>query len=165
MRKVATQLLDGSYSTTYKAQKYKAIASDKVLEKALKLTNGYSRYENVTGIYLEKGEAVVLVGDLHGRNIQLLIPDWNRQPTPEYAPTKDPNGWGVKCQKIPLREGTNVIHIQKAGNVYVDYFSDEPTTAPEISIHFPTGLVNGYFDSSIHSNEEWNNLLNNAGIQ
>ncbi|MBP6065938.1 MAG: M60 family metallopeptidase [Bacteroides sp.] len=105
---------------------------------------------------------IFLTGDLHGRNIQLLIPDWNRQPTPDYAPTKDPNGWGIKCQEIPLREGVNVIHVQQGGNVYLDYFADDPETAPEISIHFPTGLVNGYFDSSIHSNEEWNRLLDNA---
>lgn len=162
MKQVAEKILKGNYDTTYKAQQYKAIPSNKVLEDGLKLTNGYSRYENVTGIYLEKGEAVVLVGDLHGRNISLLIPDWNRQPTPGYAPTKDPNGWGLKCQEIPLREGTNVIHIQKAGNVYLNYFVDDPETAPEIKIHFPTGLVNGFFDSSIHKNEDWNRLLDNA---
>ena len=61
-----------------------------------------------------------------------------------------------------MREGVNVIHVQQGGNVYLDYFADDPETAPEISIHFPTGLVNGYFDSSIHSNEEWNRLLGNA---
>lgn len=162
MKKLATQLINGNYDATYKMQSYKAIPSNKALNKILKLSDGYSRYENITGIYLEQGEAVVLVGDLHGRSISLLIPDWNRQPTPGYPPTKDPNGWGLKCQTISLHEGTNVIYVEKAGNVYLDYFTDEPEATPEIAIHFPTGLVNGYFDSSIHTNEDWNRLLDQA---
>ena len=162
MKQLASDIWNGNYNAAYKVQQYKAIPSNKVLENAVKLTDGFSRYENITGIYLEKGEAVVLVGDLHGRTISLLIPDWNRQPTPGYAPTKDPNGWDLKCQEIALHEGANVIYVEKAGNVYLNYFANDPETAPEIKIHFPTGLVNGYFDSSIHTNEDWNRLLDNA---
>lgn len=162
MKELADQLLKGSYDTAYKVQKYKAVPSNKVLIETLKLKDGYSRYENITGIYLNQGEAVVLVGDLHGRDISLLIPEWSRQPTPGYAATKDPNGWGLKCQQIKLREGVNVIYVQKAGNVYLDYFADDTSAAPEVAIHFPTGLVNGYFDTSIHTNADWDRLLKKA---
>lgn len=116
----------------------------------------------MTGVYLERGENVVLVGDLHGRQISLLIPDWNRQPTPGFEPTKDPEGWGLKKQEIPLHEGVNVIFVNKAGNVYLNYFADEPETAPQVTLHFITGKANGYFDATIQSNEDWNKLLDSA---
>ena len=85
-----------------------------------------------------------------------------RQPTLGYQPTKDPEGWGLKKQEILLHEGVNVINVKKAGNVYVDYFADDPDTAPAVTIHFVTGKVNGYFDATVQSNEDWNRLLDNA---
>ena len=127
MKQLAEKMQRGDYNSAYLLQSYKPIPSNKVLEQQLKLTNGYSRYENITGVYLEAGENVVLVGDLHGRTVGLLIPDWMRQPTLGYQPTKDPEGWGLKKQEILLHEGVNVINVKKAGNVYVDYFADDPT--------------------------------------
>lgn len=162
MKELAEKMADGKYESKYLLNTYKPIASNKVLADKLKLYSGYSRYENITGVYLEKGENVVLVGDLHGKNVGLLIPDWMRQPTPGYKPTKDPEGWGLKKQEITLHEGVNVIYVEKAGNVYIDYFDDEPEKAPAITIHFVTGKVNGYFDSEKHNNEDWNKLLANA---
>ena len=35
-------------------------------------------------------------------------------------------------------------------------------TAPEITIHIPSGKVNGYFDSKIHDATEWKELLDGA---
>lgn len=162
LKDVASELLSGTYDTTYRAQSYKAYPSNRLLSRSVKLHSGFSRYENITGIYLEKGEAVVLVGDLHGRKISLLIPDWMRKPAPGIKPTEDPNGWGLKRKEIPLNEGVNVIYVEKAGNVYISYYDDEPDLAPAIKVHFPTGLINGYFDASIHTNEDWNRLLDNA---
>lgn len=162
MKQLAIGLSDGSYQPHYLVNSFKPVPSGKVLEEKLKLYNGYSRYENITGVYLEQGENVVLVGDLHGRKIGLLIPEWTRQPTPGFAPTKDPQGWGLKRQEIALHEGVNVIQVNKAGNVYVDYFADDPETAPEVTIHFVTGKVNGYFDAAVHNDEDWNRLLDNA---
>lgn len=162
MKQLATKLIAGTYQSQFLLHSYKPIPSNKILAKKLKLFDGYSQYENITGIYLEQGENVVLVGDLHGRTISLLIPDWMRQPTPGFKPTKDPEGWDLKKQEIPLHEGANVIYIKKAGNVYLNYFADDPETAPEITLHFVTGKVNGYFDANVQSNEDWNNLLDRA---
>lgn len=162
MQRLAEQLLAGTYESRYLLGSYRPVPSDKVLERKLKLYNGYSRYENITGVYLDEGEHVVLVGDLYGRRVGLLIPDWMRQPTPGYEPAQDPEGWGLKRQEIALHEGVNVIYVEKAGNVYVDYFADEPEIAPAVTIHFVTGKVNGYFDAEIHNNEDWNFLLDNA---
>lgn len=162
MQQLAKQLKNGTYQSRYLLNSYKPIPSNEVLKKTLKLYNGYSQYENITGVYLEQGENVVLVGDLHGRKVKLLIADWMRQPTSGYKPTEDPEGWGLKRQAISLHEGVNVIYVEKAGNVYLDYFADDPETAPEITIHFVTGKANGYFDAETQNNEDWKNLLTQA---
>lgn len=88
MRQLAQSMIEGNYQKEYRLKTYRPIASNKILQNKLKLSDGYSRYENITGMYLEKGENVVLVGDMHGREINLLIPDWMRQPTPGFAPPK-----------------------------------------------------------------------------
>ncbi len=162
MRQLAETMAAGTYRQQYLLASYKPVASDKVLAEKLKLYDGYSRYENITGVYLEQGEHIVLVGDLHGRRVNLLIPDWMRQPTEGYAPTEDPQGWGLKRQTIPLREGVNVVYVEKAGNVYIDYFADDPEMAPAVTIHFVTGKANGYFDAATQDDDDWNALLDNA---
>lgn len=162
MRQLAQDLFSKKYQAQYLLNAYDAIPSNKVLERSLKLFSGYSQYENMTGVYLEQGEHIVLVGDLHGRDVGLLIPDWTRQPTPGFDPIDDPEGWDLKKQEISLHEGVNVIYVKKSGNVYLNYFADDPETAPKITVHFVTGKVNGYFDAGIHTDEDWNRLLDNA---
>ena len=44
----------------------------------------------------------------------------------------------------------------------MSYFDDHADQAPKISVHFPTGKVNGFFDISKHTNADWNRLLDNA---
>lgn len=75
MKQLAEQMQAGTYQAGLLLKSYKPVPSNETLEKALKLYDGYSRYENITGVYLEKGENVVLAGDLHGRRVALLIPD------------------------------------------------------------------------------------------
>lgn len=162
MKQLAADLFSKKYQAQYLLNAFAAIPSNKVLENSLKLFNGYSQYENMTGVYLEQGEHIVLVGDLHGREVGLLIPDWSRQPTAGFDPINDPEGWDLKKQEISLHEGVNVIYVKKAGNVYLNYFADDPETAPQIAVHFVTGKVNGYFDADIHTDEDWNRLLDNA---
>lgn len=162
MKDLASQLLKGNYDPTYRLGVYKAYPSNKVLSEMLSLQSGFSRYENMTGMYLEQGENVVLVDDLHGRKISLLIPEWTRKPASGIKPTEDPNGWGLKAQQIHLQEGVNVIYVEKASNVYISYYEDQPEHAPEVRVHFVTGQVNGYFDAAIHSDADWNKLLDNA---
>ena len=58
MKQLAEKMLRGDYNSAYLLQSYKPIPSNKVLEQQLKLTNGYSRYENITGVYLEAGESI-----------------------------------------------------------------------------------------------------------
>jgi hypothetical protein len=95
LKTVASGMLSGSYDSRYRVTAYEAYPSPRELGKTLKLGEGFSRYENITGIYLEAGEHVVLVGKTVGKKISLLIPDWMRTPAAGIDPTKDPNGWGL----------------------------------------------------------------------
>ena len=162
LAKVASGLLNGKYDKTYRAADYEPYPSSRALQKAIKLGDGFSRYENITGMVLDAGKHVVFVGKTGGTEISLRIPEWMRKPPEGVKPDKDPNGWGLKSQTIKLRKGPNVIDVKKGGLVYVSYFVDEPNGAPTIPVHFPTGKVNGYFDASKHDNDDWNRLLDDA---
>lgn len=162
LKDVAAGILDGTYDTTYRAAAYEAYPSPRALDAALKLGDGFSRYENITGMYLEPGEHVVLVGPTGGKELALLIPDWMRKPPEGVKPSQDPNGWGLKRQRIAIHEGFNVIEVEKGGNAYISYFDDHPDEAPDVVVHFPTGKVNGFFDAARHTNADWNRLLDEA---
>ncbi len=162
LKRVAAEMLNGTYDRTYRAASYAAYPSPRELGNTLKLGDGFSRYENITGICLEPGELVVLVGPTGGKELSLLIPDWMRQPPAGVNPSKDPNGWGLKKQRIALTEGVNVIQVEKGGNVYLSYFDDRAETAPQVVVHFPTGKVNGYFDATKQTNADWDRLLDQA---
>ncbi len=162
LRTVAAGMLVGTYDTTCRAASYEAYPSPQELGRTLKLGDGFSRYENITGIFLEAGEQVVLVGGTGGKELSLLIPDWMRKPAEGADPEKDPNGWGLHQQQIGVKEGVNVVQVKKGGNVYVSYFDDHSETAPRVSVHFATGKVNGFFEGTRQTNEDWNRLLDHA---
>jgi len=162
LRTVAAGLLEGTYDTTYRTARYEAYPSPSELGRTLKLGDGFSRYENITGIYLEAGQHVVLVGSTGGKILWLLVPDWMRKPAAGVNPAKDPNGWGLRKQVDELKEGVNVIQVTKSGNAYVSYFDDHAEQAPKVPIHFPTGQVNGFFDATKHTNADWDRLLDRA---
>jgi len=162
LKTVAAGMLSATYDTTYRAASYEAYPSPRELGRTLKLGDGFSRYENITGICLERGQHVVFVGNTGGKELSLLIPNWMRKPAEGIKPTKDPNGWGLHKQQISLKEGVNLIGVKKGGNVYVSYFDDHAETAPRVPVHFPTGKVNGFFDASKHTNADWDRLLDEA---
>ncbi len=162
LKTVAAGVLDGTCDKCYRAASYEAYPSSRELARTLKLDDGFSRYENITGMYLEAGEQVVLVGNTAGKHISLLIPDWMRNPATGIEPTEDPNGWGLHKQEIDLKEGVNIIQVKKPGLAYVSYFDDEAEKCPGITVHFPTGKVNGFFDASKQSNADWDRLLDSA---
>ncbi len=162
LKTVASGMLAGTYDRTYRAASYEAYPSPRQLGRELKLGSGFSRYENITGICLDAGQNVVFVGDTGGKTLSLLIPYWMRKPPKGVRPSKDPNGWGLHRQTVRLREGLNVIDAKRGGNVYVSYFDDNAARAPKVTVHFPTGKVNGFFDASKHTNADWDRLLDRA---
>ena len=162
LKKLAQDLLRNKYDKNYRVASYPAYASTETLAQNLKLGQGFSQYEGVTGVYLEEGEAILFVENEGGKEISLLIPFWMRKPAEGVEPTKDPNGWGLHKQEIQLKEGVNIVNLERAGNAYIKYFDNNPDTAPDVKVHFLSGKINGYFDSRTDSNKDWNNLLKNA---
>lgn len=161
-KRIATELLAGVYDTEYRTQVYKAIPSPSIIRDQLEIKDGFSQYQNLTGMYFEKGKHIILVGDLQGKMVSVRFPDWMRQPTPGYEPDKDPKGWGLYHQVVQLKEGLNTIDVEYSTNAYIDYFDKNPKGAPEVQINFPTAQINKYFDITKHNNADWKKMLDEA---
>lgn len=164
IKNIALEILEGKYKKDYKYNIYKALLSPTKLGKDLSIGDGYSKYENLTGVYLPLGKHIVLVeGIERDKKVNLVVPNWERKaPTPE-DPTKDPKGWGIEKQIFQLQNGLNIIDLKEYGSLaYIDYFSENPSKETPIKVHFITGKVNGFFDVKKHDNEAWNKLVDNA---
>lgn len=164
IKEVATAILAKNYKPQYKYASYQAILNPRTLGRDLSIGDGYSKYENITGVYLEQGEHVILVDGIdEGKEVKLFVPNWLRKaPNPE-KPTEDPNGWGLHKQEFTLKNGVNVIKLDKYGSLaYVVYFSDHPEKENPIKVHFITGKENGYFDIAKHKDGDWNAFIDNA---
>lgn len=164
IKEVALAILAKNYKPSYKFAAYNAILNPRTLGRELSIGDGYSKYENVTGVYLEKGEHVVLVdGIQEGKEVKLFIPNWLRKaPNPE-KPTEDPNGWGLHKKEFTLKNGVNIIKLDSYGSLaYIAYFSDTPESESPIAVHFITGKENGYFDIQKHKDSDWDAFIDNA---
>jgi len=164
LQNLANQLLSKAYDPAYRLASYSAVLSPAVLGNQLSIGEGYSRYENMTGMHLDTGENIVFVSGIHAAHeVKLLIPHWNRRPEEGISPTKDPNGWGLKRQEFKLKNGLNIIEVKDyASLAYIEYLSDEPAAQTPIQVHFVSGQVNGYFDIEKHQDTDWNYLLDHA---
>ena len=162
IRNAATQMLKGEYDFTYRLATYKAYLSPKTLGENLSIGDGYSKYENITGIYLPLGKHIILVDTIAtNKTVNLVIPNWNRQPPAGIEPDKDPN-WEIEKKTYPLQNGINIIDVKDFdGLAYIDYYSENPEKENAIKIHFIDAQINGFFDSTKQKNEDWNRLLDN----
>ena len=143
MKELAAKILAGHYKPDYLYAEYRALPSPRQTGKNLRIGDGFSKYDNMTGVYLEKGRHVVLVGKTEGQEISLLLPNLMRKPAEGVQPTKDPNGWGLHKKQIPLKEGINIIDVETPANAYISYFTEDAGKAPKIPVHFVTGKLIG----------------------
>lgn len=164
LREAALSMLNKNYNLNYRAATYRAILKPEILGGQLVIGDGYSKYENITGIYLQKGENLLLVdGIAVGKTINLLVPNWNRRAPEGIEPTKDPAGWGIVRKIFPLKNGVNIITLSDFdGLAYLAYFSDKPENEKPVQLHFVNAKVNGYFDITKHTDKDWNQLIDNA---
>ena len=164
LRKFATQIFEHRYKADSLIAYYQPTLNPLVLGKKMRIGDGFSKFEGITGIVLEKGDNIVFVGETKGAKIKLLVPDWTRKPPVNIKPENDPAGWGLKKEVHVLKEGINLIHLKKGGNVYIQYFTDtNPDNYSSVAVHFPTGKYNGYFDITRGDcNTDFNRLLSNA---
>lgn len=109
MKELAAKILAGHYKPDYLYAEYRALPSPSQTGKNLRIGDGFSKYDNMTGVYLEKGRHVVLVGKTEGQEISLLLPNLMRKPAEGVQPTKDPNGWGLhKSRFLSRKESTSL---------------------------------------------------------
>lgn len=164
IKKAAEEMLTGKYNSDYRFNTYNALLSPTTLGADLSIGDGYSKYENVTGMYLPVGKHTILVDGIEeGKEVFLLVPNWLRKAPNPQKPTEDPNGWGLHKKRFQLRNGVNIIDLEDYGSLaYIDYFSDKPEQEKPIKVHFLTGEVNGYFDIAKNTDSDWDALIANS---
>ncbi|WP_346237210.1 M60 family metallopeptidase [Niabella insulamsoli] len=164
LKQLAQALYNKTYDTKFRLANYKAWLEPTTLGQELMIGDGYSKYEGITGIYLPVGKHVILVdGIADGKEVGLLVPNWNRRAPEGIKPDKDPAGWGIHKQRFTLRNGVNIINVKdNDGLAYIDYYAEAPEQEAPIQVHFVNAQVNGYFDAALHTDQDWNKLIDHA---
>lgn len=155
---LAQQLKNGNISEweqSFRIRDYEPYSD--VEEWAEKLmTKRYGNLDNVTGIYANKGdEVILLVGDTHGHSIAVqCIYDQKSGDAIQTVSSGD---------MYFLEEGVNKIEIRHDGMLFIMYTAD-PSEEP-IRVHIPlgSGNVSGFFDLEEHKTDaKYAELLSKA---
>lgn len=145
---IYNKLKDNSYNKQYRIATYKAY-SDPDKFATVRNTNAYSILDNPTGILAKSGDSIyVLVGNTEGRDVAIMSVTEKSVNRTSYA----------------LKEGINKIKITRTGLLYVSYIADLTTNPQPINIHIPegSGEINGYWDITKNTNDQWPLMLDNA---
>ena len=129
-RDLAQYIYSGEFDPQFRAAYYDPYPHPDVDAKRFR-TGGYSLFDNVTGMYFEAGEHVVLVDETYDIPISISVVNYMEPDTHDV---------------YLLYKGLNKLNIKNKGLVYVRYHTEDPKAKP-IRINFPTALVNGYYDS------------------
>lgn len=120
------------------------------------MTKRYSNLDNITGIYANAGEEViVLVGNTCGHTISIQCIGENINNGAAQTATSG--------ETFFLEEGVNKIRVSKTGMFFIMYTADP--SAPAIRIHIPVGAghVSGFFDLKEHKTDaKYSELLSKA---
>ncbi len=164
LKTLATNIYNKKYVPGLLVSEQEPYLHPDTLGKQMRIGSGFSKYEGITGIILDKGEHIIFVGETHGATLRLVVPEWTRRAPEGIDPTRDPAGWGLKNETHTLREGVNLVNLEKGGHAYIQYFTkDSPENHPSVAVHFPTGKINGFFDITRgDTNADFNRLLDNA---
>ena len=121
---------------------YRTLSS---LQNETKTKNQYNQWENPTGIYLKTGESCyVAVSGMGSDKAGLKIKNW--------VANEDGSTYS-------LRNGLNKITATTEGNVFVDYYTNNFESAPNVKIHFINAPVRGYWDQQTMTNNDWKQML------
>jgi hypothetical protein len=146
-QRLATLLLNNTYSKEFRIQQYKPYPIPEVAAKKNK-TSTYSLLDNPTGICItgKDKELIVFAGNMGKEMLSLRLIDFQK---------------GYSGTDFLLNEGINRFNVATEGLLYVMYHTSNPDAKP-VKIHIVTGTINGYYDITKYSANEWNRLLNNA---
>lgn len=158
LKNLAMSIYNGQYDTKFRVNTFKPVYSPSALGKLLHVGNGYSTFQHITGIVLKPGKHVVIVDGLKdGSSLGIKVAEL-------YAPNQGKKDWSLHSEKFNLKNGINIIEKTSGwtGLAYMDYYFEHPEKENEIKVHFVTGDVNGYFDASVNTNTEWDEMLSKA---
>ncbi len=154
-RQLAEYMHSGNYSTEFRVGEFEAFKPVDDLQRELRTSSAYNRYENPTGIYFTKDELIVLFVEGIGKDgVSLIIKSFGPS---QYDGDNQPES------SYTLSNGLNVIRTKNRGNGYISYFTEDYATAPKVKIHFAMTTENGYFSlEKGHTNADWKRFLANA---
>lgn len=148
MRELATSIFVGDYAqdTDIRLRTFNASPDPLPVCKINKMTR-YSYRDNPTGIFMKEGEdLVVFVEDTHGQEVSIYLQKYDAM---------------IRGTHFTLHNGVNSFTAPYDGLMYVYYYTPEGTEPP-LNMHIASGTVNGYFDVSKHTPEDWDRMINNA---
>lgn len=139
-------LADAKEYRKFRVGEYEAYLPTGTLQNTLKTSSCYNNYENPTGIYLKTGESCLIAADGIDTDypVKLTIKNWLTN---------------ENYTSYPLRNGLNYITANSEGNVFVNYYTDNFETAPNVKVHFINAPVQGYWDQATMTNEDWVKML------
>lgn len=150
-RQLALDLFDGIYPSEFSIDTFKAWPHPNDFSRNNRVGT-YSLCDNPTGIYMRKGDTLmVFLDDKYNHPITLTLKNYNR---PEG------NGYWENTY-YSIYKGANKVIADRDGLIYVFYHTTEDhLTASRAKIHFAYGKVNGYYDSERHTAADWQRILN-----
>ncbi|MDR0939233.1 MAG: M60 family metallopeptidase [Mediterranea sp.] len=170
LKDAALAMFAGTYGTEFRVNSFRPYQNPSVMKDMNKEWFGYSICDNPTGIYVNSGDIItVVMGDPKGQSITLTVQDLS-------------GGWttwtnGSAHQHFSLKKGVNQFSASMDGLLYVKNFVSNSETMPlilsseadrsaaeakTVDIHFVNGKVNGYFDATTQTLEDWTRILNAA---
>ena len=145
----------GHREEEFRVQNYKAYSDADYWGEKL-YTKKYSRINNPTGIYGKAGDVLyIFVGDdiPQGAKLEAEIV----------------SGTSIQGEVKALKKGLNMVPVKKDfANLFIQYVGTTTLTSealitdfPELKIHVEEGVVNGYWNKSRHTDEDWVDMKNN----
>lgn len=134
----------------FRVGEYEAYMPTSTLRNMLKVSSQYNNYENPTGVYLKTGEScIVMASGIGSDAVGLRIKNWyTNEHSSEYS----------------LKNGINYISATSEGNVFVNYYTNNYETAPNVKLHFINAPVQGYWDQETMTNADWKKLLSGRSV-
>ena len=142
IRNMALAIFDGIYETE-RTGVYSTYP-DPAFISAENKTNRMGSYDNMTGIYAKAGEEIVVFVDEIQAELVLRIVD-------HYE--------GYGGQDFFLNPGPNRITSPVDGLIYLIYHAEHDHNT---KVNIASGAINGYFDISKHTHEDWQQMIANA---
>ncbi len=144
-------LTDADKYKKFRVGEYEPYMTTATLRNILKTNHEYNHYENPTGIYLKEGESCfIMVSGIGEYPVGLKIKNWLLS---------------EQSSSTALRNGLNYITAGCEGNLFVDYYTDDFETAPNVNVHFINAPVQGYWDQETMTNEDWKEMLEGRTIK